>query len=413
MGVAAVAEPKRRYVDTKTRYEGVYARHSLYCDLGIGKKRCTCEPTYYGTVWDNAAGRNRRTRRVRLVSEARNLRVDLRAEVQAGTVVSRAKSIRLADAQPEFIEDCFAGVVLNKRRKPYTRKAAENLDSSLNRLPNRIHRKYLDDITTGELQSVVDDFLREGLSASRINSVLNALRSFYRWALAREKATGNPAGPVQLPAEASEECTRVATPGEFAYLLDQLEPRDALPWAIAAYATARHQEIQVLEWPEVDFGHDVLLLAGSEEARKSEAARRIVPMVKALRARMYSEWLRQGRPASGRVCPPRAKSKSGLLSLNQLQKRVHREWDESRLEPITFQQSRHTAGTWLDHAGVSPKVSSAFMGHKAPTRQPDAAPITLQRYTHVLPGELERACGKLDAFLADRTSDESGTSFVR
>jgi hypothetical protein len=43
---------------------------------------------------------------------------------------------------------------------------------------------------------------------------------------------------------------------------------------------------------------------------------------------------------------------------------------------IGLQDSRHTA-TWLDHARVSPKVASVFMGHKAPKRQPDAAPITL------------------------------------
>jgi hypothetical protein len=42
------------------------------------------------------------------------------------------------------------------------------------------------------------------------------------------------------------------------------------------------------------------------------------------------------------------------------------------------------------------------MGHKDPKRQPDAAPITLRRYTHVLPGELERARDQLDAFLAER-----------
>jgi hypothetical protein len=35
--------------------------------------------------------------------------------------------------------------------------------------------------------------------------------------------------------------------------------------------------------------------------------------------------------------------------------------------------------------------------------QPGAAAITLRRYTHTLPGELERARDLLDAFLAERT----------
>jgi hypothetical protein len=43
------------------------------------------------------------------------------------------------------------------------------------------------------------------------------------------------------------------------------------------------------------------------------------------------------------------------------------------------------------------------MGHKTPEYQPGAASITLRRYTHTLPGELERARDLLDRFLADRT----------
>lgn len=261
------------------------------------------------------------------------------------------------------------------------------------------------------VQTYIDDFRREKLSSSRIRSIINAVRSLYRWALYREKATRNPAESIQLPANDSKERDRIATPGEFAYLLDQLEPVDALPWALAGYGTARSQEIRALEWPEVDFEHDVMLLADSDKARKSEAARRIVPIVMPLRQRLYAEWIRQGRPTTGRVCPPRRESLSGMISLDQLQKRIVETWEDLDLRPIGLQDSRHTAATWLDHAGVSPKVASVFMGHKAPKRQPDAAPITLRRYTHILPGELERARDQLDVFLAERAAEEAGESF--
>jgi len=405
-GETAVAEqPKRRYVDTKTRYECIFARHSLQCALALGRQRCTCKPTYYGTVWDKEAGRNHRTKRVALISEARVRRADLQAEVRAGRVEKPSSSIRLHNAQPIFIADCRAGIALNKHGKPYTGKAITNLDSSLKRLPEAIRRRYLDKITAGQLQAAVDDFRREGLSSSRIRSIINAVRSLYRWALAREKATDNPAESIQLPANDSTERDRVATPAEFASLLDRLEPGDALPWALAAYGTARSQEIRAREWLEVDFGEDVMLLADSEEARKSEAARRIVPLVKPLRRRLHAEWIRQGRPTEGRVCPPRRESGSGMISLDQLQKRIVKLWGGCGLRPIGLQDSRHTAATWLDHAGVSPKVASVFMGHKAPGRQSDAAPITLRRYTHVLPGELQRARDRLDAFLSERKGE--------
>jgi integrase len=92
-----------------------------------------------------------------------------------------------------------------------------------------------------------------------------------------------------------------------------------------------------------------------------------------------------------------------MLAVGHIQERVHREWRELGLEPIGLHESRHTAATWLDHAGVSPKVASTLMGHKTPEYQPGAASITLRRYTHTLPGELERARDQLDRFLDRRT----------
>ena len=322
--------------------------------------------------------------------------------------------IRVEEAHIQFIAACRNGVALNKHGRKYTKKAVKDLDSSLNRLPSWIRDKYLDEITDPDFQRVIDDFKGEAppLSSSRINSIIGAARSLSRWAQKRGKVTTKLADDVQLPADDSTPRKRIATPGEFAYLLDQLEPEDALPWALAGYATARSQEIEYLDWPEVDFDNDVLLLAEDDEAKKSEAARRIVPMVTQLRDRLYAEWLRQGKPRTGRVCPPRrADNKSGCISLNALQKRRFPVWEDFGLEPIGMQDSRHTAATWLDHARVTPKVASVFMGHRAPKRQPDAAPITLGRYTHVLPGELERARDQLQRFLDEREAEEAGRSF--
>jgi integrase len=70
------------------------------------------------------------------------------------------------------------------------------------------------------------------------------------------------------------------------------------------------------------------------------------------------------------------------------------------LTPITLQESRHTAATWLDAAGVPPKIASVRMGHATPQRQPGAAHITLARYTHALPEDIEDAREKLAAYLA-------------
>lgn len=407
---------RRRTVDTRTRYDGVYARHQLRCAKALDKdRRCTCTPSYFGKVWDPAIARHRPTERRPNVFEAKNLRDDLLVLVRTGSVPEqkadddRPQSPTFADGHLEFIAGCKKGVVRNKYNKRYTKKSIKSLDSGLKRVPPEIRRRPMSAVGQGELQTMVDGFLGEGLSGERIATIVNAIRSLYRWAIEREKASEDPAALVRIPLDDSESVHRIATPGEFAGLLDAIPAEDALAWALAGYATARHQEIEALGWQDVDFTEDAVLLAGDEDARKSEAARRIVPMVSRLRTRFHAEWVRQGRPKSGPVfAAKRADNTTGTADLNATLRRIKKKWEDLGEEPITFQDSRHTAATWLDHAGVSPKVASIIMGHKAPKlkQHPDAAPITLRRYTHVLKGELERACEQLDAFLIEREAEE-------
>jgi integrase len=416
MTVPTPTETKRKYVDTRTRYDGVYARHRLACAKALDKtRRCTCTPSYYGKVWDPDLGRHRPTKRRANVLEAKNLREDLLLLVRTGSAPDekadeeRPESPTFADGHRQFIADCKRGVVRNKFKKRYTKKSIKSLDSGLKRVPSEIRQLPMSEVSRGAVQTMVDDLLGEKLSGERIATIVNAIRSLYRWAIAREKASDDPAALVTIPVDDSEQAHRIATPGEFADLLGAIPAEDALAWALAGYATARHQEIEALDWEDVDLTEDALLLAGDEDARKSEAARRIVPIVSQLRTRLHAEWERQGRPKSGPVfAAKRADNTTGTADLNATLRRIKKRWEDLGMDPITFQHARHTAATWLDHAGVSPKVASIIMGHKAPKlkRHPDAAPITLRRYTHVLEGELERAGHQLDAFLAEREAEE-------
>jgi hypothetical protein len=58
--------------DTKTRFQGVFARHQDRCRVSTGAepKTCNCTPSYFGVVWDRAARKQRKTRRFRGVTEA-------------------------------------------------------------------------------------------------------------------------------------------------------------------------------------------------------------------------------------------------------------------------------------------------------------------------------------------------------
>jgi integrase len=274
-----------------------------------------------------------------------------------------------------------------------------------------VKQRRLGDVRRGDVQRVVDQLVRAGLSGSRVRSVVNALRSLYRWAQDRDLTDNDPAARVRLPAMDASPRDRVATPAEFVRLLDALKLEEALPFALAGYGTARAQEIRTLDWRHVDLTLGAIELAADEEGRKPGGSWRVVPLVKPLRIVLRRTWISQGRPSRGKVCPPLNRSKTQLISLDYLQEKARRRWGKRDLPPIGLHEARHTAATWLDHAGVSPKVASQLMGHKTPEYQAGAAPITLRRYTHTLPGELERRAGLLPG-LTERASRDPFIDFV-
>jgi integrase len=200
----------------------------------------------------------------------------------------------------------------------------------------------------------------------------------------------------------------VASPAEFARLLGALELRDALPYALAGYGMGRRAQAVRLRWPEVDLEVGALEWGVEWEARKYDASRRVVPILPPLLVLLGRAYLEQGRPAAGLVCPPLGGwGSTGSLNTGWLAKRARERWEEAKLRTITLQEARHTAATWLDAAGVPPKIASVLMGHATPERQPGAAQITLARYTHALPDDIEHARAKLTAYLAERQATEA------
>jgi site-specific recombinase XerC len=341
-----VAMPGR---DTKTKYQGVFARHQESCATTASgnRKDCNCSPSYYGVVWDRAGRRHRKTRRFRRADEARNARHDLADALQEGKLpASSVAGPRFADVRDKFIEAARSGVALNKWGRRYRRTAVKDLESSLRQVPERLARRRLGDVRRGDVQQLVDDLAATGLSGSRIRSIVNAIRSLYRWAQDRELTSHDPAALVRLPAMAGTPRDRVATRAEFADLLSKLAIGDALPYALAGYATARHQEIRVLDWRHVDLKLGAVELAADEEGRKPGGSWRVVPLVKPALTLLKQAWIAQGRPREGKVCPPRYVKGSGLIALSHLQNRVHRRWEKLGLTDSTRRDTPRRHG-WI------------------------------------------------------------------
>ena len=394
--------------DTRTRYQGVYARHQQRCRTEEGG-RCNCKPSYYGIAYDRARRKHVGTRRQPTTEAARNARADLQARLDRGEAPA-TRGVRLTEAREQFVKAAREGRALNKHGRRYKRKAIDLIEGRLKHdVEPRLGRRRIGDIRRGEVQAIVDD-LTPVASGSSVRGVVNSLRALYTWAEDRDLVSHNPAARVKLPAMNATPIERVATPAEFARLLAALGTVDALAYGLAAYAMARAEQIRRARWQDVDLKVGAIELGVDPDARKSDAAHRVIPAVSPLLALLKRAYLEAGRPDGGELlCPPRYRArKSGLLSTNGLAKRAHTQWGAAKLEPITLQECRHTAATWLDAASVSPKIASYLMGHTTPSRQEGAATITLARYTHALPDDIERAREQLAAYLAQAAKEATG-----
>jgi integrase len=405
--------------DTKTRYQGIYARHRLDCAVEHDRT-CNCAPSYWGQVWDRAAGKPRKTKTLPSIAEARNARADLEATLRAG-MLPASSTMRVAKAIEAYLAAIDAGTALNKHGRAYKPSAVRDLQGALEGyVQPALSGHRLADVRRGDVQRLVDSMTPEK-SGSRVRTVVNSIRSLYAWAQDRELVDHDPASRVRLPAMNATPRDRVATVAEMQTLLDALDPADALPYALAVYATARRAEIRHARVGDVDLDLGVIYLGADDRGRKSRAAQRAVPIAKPLALRLRRELMRRGRPSpTALLCPGRKLGgrNSGMLSFEGLQKRVDDAWEpkdehgkptgEQVAERITAHECRHTCASWLDAAGVRPVLVSQLMGHAAPARQMGAAQITQERYTHALPGELEQAREHFDRWLA-HTADERRT----
>ncbi len=278
-------------------------------------------------------------------------------------------TIRLAKAVELFIAAANNGVALNKHGRRYKPSAVRDLQGCLeNHVKPALGAKRLGDVRRGDCQRLVDD-VAPGTSGSRVRSVVNSIRSLYRWAQDRDLVQHDPAALVRLPAMDATPRDRVATPAEMAALLAALPLHDALPYAIASYATARRAEIRHALIGGVDFDLEVIYLGADEGGRKSRAARRAVPLVRPLALLMRRCLMARGRPADCELLCPGHRAggqNSGRLSFEALQVRADEAWGRAKLQRITAHERRHTCTAWLDAAGC---VRRSFRCSRA-TRSP-------------------------------------------
>jgi len=219
--------------NTKTRYQGVYARHMTGCAVETAK-RCNCHPSYWGKRTTATPESHGTPRSWRLQPRRETAREDLVRDLRAG-ILPASESMRVKAAIEAFLRAVSDGVALNKQGRRYKPSAVRDLKGALE---NHVEPAFAQSASATSVDVMCSSWstgsrrrcLEAEFAPSSTPCTLCIAGSGARTRLSR------PAALVQLPAMDSVPRDRVAAPQELSRLLAALAASDVLPFAMAAYA---------------------------------------------------------------------------------------------------------------------------------------------------------------------------------
>jgi integrase len=230
-----------------------------------------------------------------------------------------------------------------------------------------------------------------------------ALKQAVRW----QMLARNPADHVDPP-RVERNHMKVWDVAAMAGALEQARPlRIFVPALLAGLCGLRRGEIVALRWRHVDLERGQLAVIESAEqtragvrlktpksgrGRKVALPAKVVEELRAWRARQAQELLRLGVRLGDEtfVCP----REDGVMIQPQTVTRLwERFLDSAKLPPIRFHDLRHSHATHMLASGVHPKIASERLGHAT-------VGLTLDTYSHVIPGMQEDAVARIDAAFA-------------
>lgn len=327
------------------------------------------------------------------------------SELRAGTYVEPSKA-----TLAEFLDQWLAHMesqVSPRTHERYAELARKNIVPLLGTValskvqPIAISNAYAKARTTGRRNG------KGGLSARTVHHMHRVLKKALSQAVKWQLLARNPADAADAP---RVERTRLITYdlAQTATLLEEIRGnRIFISALLAVLCGLRRGEIAALRWGAVDLeGASLAVVESAEQTAKNVRYKEpktgrtrnvalsatVVEELKAWRARQAQEFLRLGmRPTGDTFVVTRA-------DCTALQPRtLTREWDRVlqgvALPRVRFHDLRHAHATHLLASGVHPKVASERLGHSK-------VGITLDLYSHVMPGMQEDAAAKVDAALS-------------
>ncbi|HEV8279813.1 MAG TPA: tyrosine-type recombinase/integrase [Streptosporangiaceae bacterium] len=317
------------------------------------------------------------------------------------TETSRGLYIRPSDETlGEYLDGWLEGATRNLRAS--TRR---NYGDAFLPVRERLGARRLQGITKADVEGLVSWMLTSGrrrggqagtgLSARSVRLTLGRLTAALEDATTEGKLARNPARYVKPPKHTPRERETWNATEVRAFLAVADADRLAACWRLSLYGL-RRGEVLGLRWRDVDLTAAAItvrqarVLAGHEvrtEAPKSRSGARALPLDDALVAALKTLKARQ---ASERLAAGPAYERAGYVAADELGRPVHPEWytdefhrvsDRAGVRRIRLHESRHTACSLMEKAGVAVSVIAAWAGHYS-------GAFTMATYVHASPGDL-------------------------
>jgi integrase len=373
--------------------KGIRERHRRGCASRQVSRRCSCTPSYEVEV---ALGKSRERRRKTFATldEAKAWQVGLLAAKTRQRLRAPAR-VTLREAAEEFLAGMQSGAIANRSGDTYKPSVIRSYDQALHLhvLPDLGGRR-LGDVTTADLQDLVERLRRKKLSASTVANAINPVQAIYRRATQLGHVMHNPCRDVSLPTIRGRR-DHAAEPEDAARMIQALPERDQCVWALAFYAGLRLGELRALRWDDINEKAGLIHVQRSWDVREGEidpksfAGTRSVPIIAALRPYLAAQRARCGWQPKGLAL---GKSERTPFSYNGLYRRSRTAWEAAKLPRVTPHQARHSFASYLIAAGADVKAVTEIMGH-ASVRQ------SFDRYGHLLRDSHATTVTKLDALL--------------
>jgi integrase len=309
----------------------------------------------------------------------------------------------------EYLDGYLEGATRNLRAS--TRR---NYEDALLPVRERLGGRYLQSIEKADVEALVSWMLTSGrrrggragtsLSARSVRLTLGRLTAALELAVAERKIGWNPARYVKPPAHTPRERETWAAAEVRAFLATADADRLAACWRLSLYGL-RRGEVLGLRWRDIDLKAPALaitqarVLAGYEVRTvppKSRSGARTLPLDEALVSVLKALKARQ---AAERLAAGEAYERGGYVACDELGRPVHPEWytdefhrvgDRAGVRRIRLHESRHTALTLMEHAGVPVSILAAWAGHYS-------GAFTMSQYVHANPDDLAAGRDALSA----------------